>query len=237
MPFPNDGHLTAEQRFFNQCLSSVRARVEHFFGWSSALWRRLIFLPSTNLDYAVDHVSASIVLYNFKITHGEPIIRVSNYEGRSLSSSLYSDLLGSVWSVCFFQAGGGEDCIIADGPANPVVNVGNPHQHDHNDHILDPHVPQGRNAAALVAAHLRGQQKRWDLCNRLNEWVCSHNRNLWRHPSMLASMSSVLILLDAKHYFHERFPVMYCMVVARKLGFTCTFFSSSHNILTIMEKW
>ncbi|KAE8737669.1 hypothetical protein FOCC_FOCC016867 [Frankliniella occidentalis] len=60
VPFENNGHLTVRQRNYNRKLSQVRVGVEHTFGRIDSLWRRMTYLPNTNIDYAVDHIAASI---------------------------------------------------------------------------------------------------------------------------------------------------------------------------------
>ncbi|XP_052128667.1 putative nuclease HARBI1 [Frankliniella occidentalis] len=78
VPFVNNGHLTVRQRNYNRKLSQVRVRVEHTFGRIDSLWRRMTYLPNTNIDYAVDHIAASIVLHNFNIIHKQAWNIVSN---------------------------------------------------------------------------------------------------------------------------------------------------------------
>lgn len=76
-PFENNGHLTDEQRNYNRRLSKVRCRIEHTFGRMQVLWRRLQFFPVVNLDFALDHMVAVVVLHNFRIINGEEVPLVS----------------------------------------------------------------------------------------------------------------------------------------------------------------
>lgn len=74
IPFPNNGHLNAEQRNFNRRLSQSRVRVENAFGRAKGKWRRLKFLHARNQAIVVDHITASFVLHNFIILGGEDML-------------------------------------------------------------------------------------------------------------------------------------------------------------------
>lgn len=77
IPFQNDGHLNPEQVNFNTLLSQCRVRVENSYALAKGKWRRLKFMHARRQDIVVDHISASFVLHNFIILHGEPMIDVS----------------------------------------------------------------------------------------------------------------------------------------------------------------
>ncbi|KAK3916262.1 Putative nuclease [Frankliniella fusca] len=132
VPFTNNGHLTPEQRNYNRRLSRVRAKVEHTFGRVTGLWRRL------RVEYAVEHIAASVVMHNFRILNGQPF-------GINYQANPYEDDEED------------EDNIIADEELR-----GGWH-----DILPDPHVPQGNLARELEDCHTSGEQKRWDLTHQL----------------------------------------------------------------------
>ncbi|KAK3920819.1 Protein ANTAGONIST OF LIKE HETEROCHROMATIN PROTEIN 1 [Frankliniella fusca] len=74
VPFRNNGHLTAVQLNYNKKLSQSRMRVENAFARAKGKWRRLKFLHARKQEVVVDHITASFVLHNFTILHGEPLI-------------------------------------------------------------------------------------------------------------------------------------------------------------------
>lgn len=76
VPNENNGHLNARQQAFNRSLSQCRVRVENSYALAKGLWRRLKFLHVRNRENAVDHITASFILHNFKILHGDPLIDV-----------------------------------------------------------------------------------------------------------------------------------------------------------------
>lgn len=78
IPFRNNGHLTELQLNFNRRLSQCRVRVENAFARAKGKWRRLKFLHARNPLNVVDHITASFVLHNFIILHGEAMIDVSS---------------------------------------------------------------------------------------------------------------------------------------------------------------
>ncbi|XP_052129406.1 uncharacterized protein LOC127750850 [Frankliniella occidentalis] len=140
VPFENNGHLTIEQRNYNRRLSKVRARVEHTFGRVDILWRRICYLPNTNIEYAVDHIAATIILHNFNIIHKQ---RWNIGNPRNDEED--------------------EDEDIVDNPEDFEQGI--------NDVIPDPYVPQGNLALELERMRIRGDQKRWDVCNRLAQYL------------------------------------------------------------------
>ncbi|XP_052133568.1 uncharacterized protein LOC113214436 [Frankliniella occidentalis] len=73
-PFENNGHLNENQLNFNKKLSQCRVRVENAFALAKAKWRRLKFLHARNPRNVVDHITASIVLHNMVISHGETMM-------------------------------------------------------------------------------------------------------------------------------------------------------------------
>ncbi|KAE8738765.1 hypothetical protein FOCC_FOCC015747 [Frankliniella occidentalis] len=74
VPFRNNGHLTPVQLNYNRKLSQSRVRVENAFARAKGKWRRLKFMHARKQEVVVDHITASFVLHNFTILHGEPII-------------------------------------------------------------------------------------------------------------------------------------------------------------------
>lgn len=76
-PFENNEHITPQQLNFNRKLSQARVRVENAFALGKGKWRRLKFLHARNARYVVDHITASFVLHNMLIQHGEPLFDVS----------------------------------------------------------------------------------------------------------------------------------------------------------------
>lgn len=171
-PFVNNGHLTARQRNFNRRLSMIRARVEHTFAHVDVLWRRMFHLPNTNLEYAVDHIAASIFLHNFKIIRTRELIYGNNDDGDE------DDFLND---NDHNNAGGEPEDVDPDDPG--YVDPDDPGYEDEsddsdgpdddgyipgvNDVLHDPHVPEGNIGPRLVHMQMLGEQKRWDICNRL----------------------------------------------------------------------
>ncbi|KAE8741775.1 hypothetical protein FOCC_FOCC012683 [Frankliniella occidentalis] len=141
IPFPRNGHLTAQQRNYNRRLSRVRARVEHTFARMDFLWRRNFYLPCTDMNYAVDHIAATVVLHNFNIIHSEEI-----HMGEGPQDDESDD-------------DNGDYDVEDDNDRQFVQGL--------HDIIPDPHVPQGNPARELNLTHIRGEQKRWDMCNFL----------------------------------------------------------------------
>lgn len=86
VPHENNGHLNAREQAFNRTLSQCRVRVENAFARAKGLWRRLKFLHVRNRENAIDHITASFVLHNFKILHGDPMIDVSRKQSPLLWS-------------------------------------------------------------------------------------------------------------------------------------------------------
>lgn len=78
IPFPNNGHLSDEQKRFNKKLSQSRVRVENSFARAKGKWRRLKHLHARNQAIVTDHIIASFVLHNFLIVNGEPMMEVSS---------------------------------------------------------------------------------------------------------------------------------------------------------------
>ncbi|XP_052126590.1 uncharacterized protein LOC127750079 [Frankliniella occidentalis] len=70
-PFENNGHLNERQLNFNRKLSQCRVRVENSFALAKGKWRRLKFLHARNPRNVVEHITASFVLHNMVISHGE----------------------------------------------------------------------------------------------------------------------------------------------------------------------
>ncbi|KAK3919807.1 Protein ANTAGONIST OF LIKE HETEROCHROMATIN PROTEIN 1 [Frankliniella fusca] len=70
-PFENNGHLNDRQLNFNRKLSQCRVRVENSFALAKGKWRRLKFLHARNPRNVVEHITASFVLHNMAISHGE----------------------------------------------------------------------------------------------------------------------------------------------------------------------
>lgn len=77
IPFANNGHLTDQQLNFNRTLSQCRVRVENAFARAKGKWRRIKCMHVRNQEVAVDHITASFVLHNFTILHGQQLIDVS----------------------------------------------------------------------------------------------------------------------------------------------------------------
>lgn len=137
-PFDNNGHLTPQQRNYNYLHSRSRMAIERTFGKLTTLWRRNHYLHSYNIDYAVDHIASAFVLHNFKIIHGQR---------HALANIDIEDV---------------EDMERIN------VNI-DPEEDDEGfeDVVDDEFVPQGDGAHRLAQARLRGEQKRWQVCNAL----------------------------------------------------------------------
>ncbi|KAE8749575.1 hypothetical protein FOCC_FOCC003563 [Frankliniella occidentalis] len=138
IPFLNNRHLTIQQRNNNTRLSKVRARVEHTFARVDCLWRRMFYLPNTCIEYAVDHIAASIVLHNFNIIHTQ---------GRDIGNQGYNGEMED------------DDEENVDNPEHFQQGV--------NDMIPDQYVPQGDLALELERRRVLGDQTRWDVRNGL----------------------------------------------------------------------
>ncbi|KAK3929702.1 Putative nuclease [Frankliniella fusca] len=138
-PFQNNGHLTPRQIQFNRVLSGIRVRIEHTFGRVTNIWRRSRNMFVYKMDYMVDHICASFVLHNFRLYHGDeyPLVNVDGD---------HPDF----------------DDFIPDN-VNDDDNLGE----DEVGGILDPHSLQEEGEALLRNAQLRGEQRRWNLCNSL----------------------------------------------------------------------
>ncbi|KAK3913054.1 Putative nuclease [Frankliniella fusca] len=74
-PYRNRGILTQKQRTHNYYLSKTRSHVERAFALLKKKWRRLKPFHNYCLTYAIDHITACIVLHNFVLLEGE------KYEG------------------------------------------------------------------------------------------------------------------------------------------------------------
>ncbi|KAJ1518813.1 hypothetical protein ONE63_011574 [Megalurothrips usitatus] len=74
-PFENNGHLTAAELNFNKRLSQSRVRVENAFAKAKGKRRRLKHVRNArNHENLTDHITASFVLHNFIVLHGEPML-------------------------------------------------------------------------------------------------------------------------------------------------------------------
>ncbi|KAL3856953.1 hypothetical protein ACJMK2_011659 [Sinanodonta woodiana] len=72
-PFKNFGHLTPQQKRFNQRLSSVRVTIERAFGHLKGRFRRLREVPLHNAEEICKLIYAACILHNFCIVHEEDV--------------------------------------------------------------------------------------------------------------------------------------------------------------------
>lgn len=79
-PYENNGHLTERQLTFNKRLSQSRVRVENAFARAKGKWRRLKMIHSVNQENLIDHITASFVLHNFILLHGEQMIQMEDLQ-------------------------------------------------------------------------------------------------------------------------------------------------------------
>lgn len=149
MPYENNGHLTAAQLNFNTKLSQCRVRVENAFARAKGKWRRLKFLYARNQAYVVDHITASFVLHNFQILHGEEMLDVSIVNVTKFCISFIFHCLLLVTEIICLQ---GEELGRAIG-ANEVLGVVNGDEAEEVEPV-EPEHP------LLDAARARGIEKR-----------------------------------------------------------------------------
>ena len=69
--FPDNGHLTQQQRKFNYRLSKARVVVEHAYGRLKGRWRCLLKRLDVNVHDVSELVSACCVLHNICEVHGD----------------------------------------------------------------------------------------------------------------------------------------------------------------------
>ena len=62
--YKNNGHLTAKEDKFNNCLSAARSSIERAFSLLKGRWRRLKYLDMTNIDRIPFVIIAFCVLHN-----------------------------------------------------------------------------------------------------------------------------------------------------------------------------
>lgn len=86
-PFRDNAHLNAAQLNFNRELSQCRVRVENSYALAKGKWRRLKFMHAQRQDIVVDHITASFMLHNFVILHGEPLIDVSVFTASAVEAT------------------------------------------------------------------------------------------------------------------------------------------------------
>ena len=69
--FPDNGHLSRQQRHFNYRLSSARVIIEHAYGRLKGRWRCLLKRLDVNVSDVPELVAACCVLHNICEIHGE----------------------------------------------------------------------------------------------------------------------------------------------------------------------
>lgn len=72
IPYRNVGNLTRQQRAHNYILSRCRSSIERAFALLKGKWRRLKYFPNYCIEYAMDHITACVVLHNFILLEGNP---------------------------------------------------------------------------------------------------------------------------------------------------------------------
>lgn len=82
VPFRNNGHLTDQQIYFNNSLSSVRVTIERAFGLLKNRFRRILnCCPLTDMEFIPKYVLACCVLHNMCLMKNDLIdIEVINAE-------------------------------------------------------------------------------------------------------------------------------------------------------------
>lgn len=87
VPYRDNGHLTAEQRRFNNIHSSTRVFIEQTFGILKKKFRILNFICVHDLFLAKHIIMACAVLHNFIIENEGPPDNIENYcENSSIDS-------------------------------------------------------------------------------------------------------------------------------------------------------
>ena len=69
--YPNNGHLTREQKQFNYRLSKARVVVEHSYGRLIGRWRCLLKRLDVDVGDVPELVTACCVLHNICEVHGD----------------------------------------------------------------------------------------------------------------------------------------------------------------------
>jgi hypothetical protein len=69
--YPNNGHLTRDQKRFNYRLSKARVVVEHSYGRLKGRWRCLLKRLDVDIGDVPELVTACCVLHNICEVHGE----------------------------------------------------------------------------------------------------------------------------------------------------------------------
>ena len=69
--YPNNGHLTREQKRFNYRLSKARVVVEHGYGRLKGRWRCLLKRLDVDVSDVPEVVTTCCVLHNICEVHGE----------------------------------------------------------------------------------------------------------------------------------------------------------------------
>jgi len=65
VPYPDNGHLTKNQKIYNFCHSSTRMVIERAFGYLKGRWRSLLHVLAVNdIKFAPYHIFACCVLHN-----------------------------------------------------------------------------------------------------------------------------------------------------------------------------
>ncbi|XP_061164902.1 putative nuclease HARBI1 [Saccostrea echinata] len=72
-PYRDNGHLTHEQRRYNNYLSSNRMVIERAFALLKGRFRRLRFLETQKIEYAVKIIMTSCVLHNVCIFNHDEV--------------------------------------------------------------------------------------------------------------------------------------------------------------------
>lgn len=70
-PFRDNGHLTAQQRRFNQALSSIQQKIERAISLLKGRRRKLLLLDHLDLELEVYIIVAACVLHNFCLLHDD----------------------------------------------------------------------------------------------------------------------------------------------------------------------
>lgn len=77
VPFKDNGHLTAAQKYYNYCQSSARVVIERCFALLKGRIRSLLYrLPMQRIDLISEYIIACCVVHNICLLHEDELIVV-----------------------------------------------------------------------------------------------------------------------------------------------------------------
>ncbi|TGZ48729.1 putative nuclease HARBI1 [Temnothorax longispinosus] len=74
VPYPNNSHLTQQQKNYNYCHSSTRMVIERAFGYLKGRWRSLLHVLAVNdIKFAPYRIMACCVLHNICLLQNDEL--------------------------------------------------------------------------------------------------------------------------------------------------------------------